>query len=71
MERAIQDVSSYKTAVGAATFPGAQLKQAASLLNFLQETFKQLESKYMEHPFIADLIAKHKAEQEAKAKQNA
>lgn len=61
LENALKDLHFYKVAVGAATFPGAQLKSGSKLLEFLEKTFKQLEDQYKEHPYIQDLISKSKA----------
>lgn len=63
IEKALRDINSYKNAVGASTVPGAQVKAMSGLLEFLTQTFKQLETQYVNHPYVKDLIEKSKASQ--------
>jgi argonaute-like protein implicated in RNA metabolism and viral defense len=66
LETALMDLNSYRTAVVASTIPGAQIKAANKLLGFIEETFKQLEEKYREHPYVKDLIEQSKQHNQAK-----
>jgi hypothetical protein len=60
LEQALRDVNSYSMAVGAGTYPGAQVKAINGLMGFLKETFAQLEQKYINHPHIQELMAQSK-----------
>ena len=71
LQKALEDIHSYKNVVALGTFPGRNSVEVSKLLAFLNETFKQVEAKFMAHPFIQDMIAKARAEQEAKAKEMA
>lgn len=69
LQKAIEDVHSYKNVVALGVFPGRNANEVSRLSSFLNETYKQLEAKFMEHPYIQDLIAKSKAEQAEQAQQ--
>lgn len=66
LETALIDLNSYRTAVVASTIPGAQVKAANKLLGFIEETYKQLEEKYREHPYVKDLIEQSKQHSQSK-----
>jgi lipid A disaccharide synthetase len=66
LQKAIEDIHAYKNVVALGVFPGRNASEVSRLSAFLSETYKQLEAKFMEHPYIQDLIAKAKADQAAK-----
>ena len=73
LEKGIQEIHSYRNAVQAATFPGKEIISGASLLKFLNDSFKQLQDAHKIHPWIkkaVELAEAAKAELAAKDAQS-